>query len=305
MPPGRNRAAAGSIRMMNLRGGLKTFVRWAQARQRSAMRAQRMNSKEIFHALAKERGDLNHLFAKICKDGVVAVSGYWSPDRCVQARAEIDRLISDFPMAVQNHSGGADKRMFGVESASALLALFHADPFLRKFGEMMCGLDLYNFATLGARIVATPENRGSGDGWHRDAHGFQFKSILYLSDTLPENGPFEYLAGSHKDWRAGMDTALGDLPDYPNTRFTNEQIDALSPRIGGRRTSFPAEAGTLLLVNTSGIHRGQPLASGLRYAITNYFYHRCDIDEARLAQFSPMIPGTAERVRRDLLEAGM
>ncbi|HWU56062.1 MAG TPA: phytanoyl-CoA dioxygenase family protein [Rhizomicrobium sp.] len=236
------------------------------------------------------------------RDGVVAISGYWPAQRCAQARAEIDRLVSAFPAAVQNHSGGADKRMYGVESASDLLAQFHTDPFLQNFGELICSLDLYNFATLGAHIVAGPHNRGSGDGWHRDAHGFQFKSILYLSDTTSENGPFEYLTGSHKDWRVGVDTALADLPGYPNTRFTNEQIEALSPAIGGRRKSFPADAGTLLLVNTSGIHRGQPLTGGTRYALTNYYYHRCDIDEARLQQFSPMIPGTAERIRRDLLE---
>ena len=287
--------------MANLRTGLKNLVRWTQAKQRSATQAQHKDPEELFSELGQQRADLDQLVAAVRKDGVVAISGYWPAQRCAQARSEIDRLIGAFPASVQTHSGGADQRMYGVESASGLLAQFHTDPFLRKFGELMCGLDLYNFATLGARIVAGPHNRGSGDGWHRDAHGFQFKSILYLSDTTAQNGPFEYLTASHKDWRVGVDTALAGLPGYPDTRFTTQQIEALSPAMGGRRRSFPAEAGTLLLVNTSGIHRGQPLMSGERYALTNYYYHRCDIDEARVQQFDPMIPGTAERIRKELL----
>lgn len=290
--------------MTSLLKGLKIVARWAQAKKRSALHTQRINLKATFRDLAQERDDLNSLFAIVRKEGVVAVPGYWPSDRCAEARIEIDRMINDFPASVQSHSGGADQRMFGVESASTLLAQFHTDPFLRKFGEVICGLELYNFATLGARITATPGNRGSGDGWHRDAHGFQFKSILYLSDTTRENGPFEYLAESHKGWRAGLDAILGDFPDYPSTRFTNEQIEILSPSTGGRRKSFPAEAGTLLLVNTSGIHRGQPLVSGRRYALTNYFYHHNDVDESRIAQFDPMIPGTAERIRGHMPEDG-
>lgn len=288
--------------MANLRGGLKTLVRWSQTKQRSAARAQHVDSHELLRELTKEKTGLAEMVAAMRNDGVVAISGYWQSEHCLQARAEIDRLIGEFPAAVQNHSNGADKRMYGVESASALLAQFHNDSFLQKFGELMCGLDLYNFATLGARIAASPGNRGSGDGWHRDAHGFQFKSILYLSDTTPGNGPFEYLTGSHKGWRVGMDTARADLPGYPNTRFTDAQIEDLSPAMGGRRKSFPAAAGTLLLVNTAGIHRGQPLERGERYALTNYYYHRCDIDAARVQQFAPMIPGTAERIRKEVLE---
>jgi hypothetical protein len=56
----------------------------------------------------------------------------------------------------------------------------------------------------------------------------------------------------------------------------------------------------LLLVNTAGIHRGMPLETGVRYALTNYYYHPSSIDEDRIAQFAPLIPGTAERVRLDL-----
>jgi hypothetical protein len=190
--------------------------------------------------------------------------------------------------------------MFGVEAVSDVLAEFHHDEFLHGLGEVSGGLELYNFATLGARIDATAENNGSGDGWHRDAHGFQFKSILYLSDVTDENGPFEYLPGSHKQWRAAIDIAIGSLPGAPNTRYEPEAIDRMVSRLGFRRWRYAASAGTLILANTSGLHRGSPLASGCRYALTNYFYHPFQVGESRIEQFAPLMPGAAERVRVDL-----
>jgi hypothetical protein len=55
-------------------------------------------------------------------------------------------------------------------------------------------------------------------------------------------------------------------------------------------------------VNTSGIHRGRPLEAGCRYALTNYFYHPCQMGEGRVKQFAPLVPGTAERVLTDFPE---
>jgi hypothetical protein len=288
--------------MVNLRRGAGALAHWARARRSSFRAATRIDAAQTRRILMGERQDLDDLAKAVNRDGVTAVPDYWSADRCAAGRAEIDRLIGQYPEAVQMYSHGSDKRMYGVESTSPLLMDFHSDSFPRRFGELVGGLDLYNFATLGARIEATSNNSGSGDGWHRDAHGFQFKAILYLSDTGFDNGPFQYLVGSHKLWRAGVDAALGDLPSPPQTRFSNEEIAKLSTRLGIEQRAFPARAGTLLLVNASGIHRGMPLKAGQRLALTNYYYHGCEVDEARIDKFSPLMPGTAERIRKDLFD---
>jgi hypothetical protein len=244
--------------------------------------------------------DFPRLLSRLQSSGVVAVPGYWPTEKCALGRNEIDRLAVEYPGVVQRNSGDADKRMFGVESVSPQLAEFHNDPFLIAIGERLGGFALYNFATLGARIDATTENNGSGDGWHRDAHDFQFKAILYLSDVDIENGPFEYLAGSQKKWRAALDTAVGGLPSAPNTRYEPVLVDRLLSRYGAKPDRFVGHAGTLLLVNTSGLHRGQPLKSGSRYALTNYYYHPFQIDRARVQNFPTLMPGTADRIINDL-----
>jgi hypothetical protein len=287
---------------LNIQSALQTFRYWKGQREIFSDRTPKVDRSERKPELLRMRPDYGKLERLLETDGIAVVSSYWSPDKAAAARQEIDRLIETYPDAVHRHSGGSDKRMFGVESVSPLLAEFHHDPFLRSVGEQLGGLALYNFATLGARIDATAENNGSGDGWHRDGHGFQFKSILYLSDVGEENGPFEFLPGSHKPWRAALDTGLGGLPAAPKSRYEPAAVDRMVGRLHLKRRHYPAKAGTLLLVNTSGIHRGRPLRSNCRYALTNYYYHPMQVGESRITQFAPLMPGTAERVRADIPE---
>jgi hypothetical protein len=285
--------------MMNVLAGARTLVQWGRALRGKTRSAAPVDAQAARRDLAGVRPDLDALLATVRRDGVAVVPGYWSAERAAEGRREMDRLLRDHPDAVQTYSKGADKRMYGVEQASAALMGFHDDAFLRRFGELTGGRELYNFATLGARIKATPGNSGSGNGWHRDAHGFQFKAIVYLSDARMENGPFEYLIGSHTIWRAAADSMRAGLTDPQQTRFTDAEVEKLR-RGGIAPRAFPGRAGTLLLVNTAGIHRGMPLFSGERYALTNYYYNRSEVDEGRIAQFSPLVPGTADRIRRDL-----
>lgn len=282
-----------------MRASINTLRHWNRVNKVASEQARAVDRGVLRSRLRAQCSDFDEVTRALRRVGVITVPHYWSAEKCSKARVEIDRLISAYPDAVREFSGGADKRMFGVEMASPLLAEFHNDPFLKGMGELLGGSELYNFVTLGARIDAIGSNNGSGDGWHRDAHGFQFKSILYLSDTDEKNGPFEYLRGSHKAWRALVDTAVGRLPQAPASRYEDEHIARIAKH-GAEASSYKGAAGTLILAYTCGIHRGRPLVSGSRYALTNYYYHPFEIDEGRIEQFQPLIPGTAERVRKDL-----
>jgi hypothetical protein len=202
------------------------------------------------------------------------------------------------PDCVHRFSADSDKRMFGIETAGDTCHAFHDDPLLRSIGEIDGGFALYNFATLGARIDATANNRGSGDGWHRDAFGYQFKAIVYLCDVTDENGPFEYVIGSQKTWQVGLDCGLGRFPVPPESRIARERVDKLiaTGTIAPRR--FTAKAGTVILANTTGVHRGAPLLSGKRYAMTNYYYNSYQIGETLLEKFEPLVPGARQRLAK-------
>jgi ectoine hydroxylase-related dioxygenase (phytanoyl-CoA dioxygenase family) len=226
--------------------------------------------------------------AALRRRGYLVIPGYYTAERCIALRTEIDRIMSEQPEVVQKDQFAADHRVFGAEHASAAIAVFHDDAFLREVGEAYCGRSLVNYTTLAAQLTARLGNLGSGQGWHRDAFHFQYKAMVYLTDVGPENGAFEMLAHSHRPLTLFADMIRGRLDAPPSTRISDTQIEWL---LGGRRRriiSFIAGAGTVILFDSSSIHRGSPIDRGVRYALTNYYYEPHQLVDAMKQKFSPL-----------------
>lgn len=101
--------------------------------------------------------------------------------------------------------------------------------------------------------VPTPDGKPRhAENFHRDIDDVNFiKLFLYLTDVGPENGPHEYIRGSHD---------MLQISD--GKRHTDEEV--LAAFGADRLMSFAGPAGTMFLENTFGLHRGQPVRSGRR-----------------------------------------
>ena len=53
--------------------------------------------------------------------------------------------------------------------------------------------------------------------------------------------------------------------------------------------TFTAKAGTLILFDSSTIHRGAPITAGTRYALTNYYYPPSHITDDTYRAFAPFV----------------
>jgi hypothetical protein len=187
----------------------------------------------------------------------------------------------------------ADLRVFGAERASVAIREFHDTAFPRAIGEHYSGRRLTCFSTLAARLSARSGNLGSGQGWHRDAFHFQYKAMVYLSDVGSDNGPFQLLDGSHRGTRVFLDTIVGGLQRAPYSRITDSQAEALVAAQPERLKTFTGSAGTMILFDSSTIHRGSPIVSGTRYALTNYYYEPEHIVPVVIEKFAPYARGSA------------
>ncbi|AEE22230.1 hypothetical protein Glaag_1269 [Glaciecola sp. 4H-3-7+YE-5] len=205
---------------------------------------------------------------QVITKGYAVIPHYWDSARCEKARLAIDSLLSTPQVKVWRDPVNADERIMGADRLSPDLDLIQ-DPIINRMIERLYGSsDLAKF-TLAARLSAVKGNAGSGQGWHRDsAFVYQFKAILYLSDVTQETGPFEYYKGSGN--------ALSMLKferDYgfsvDQNRFTDSEIEQTNLK---HVQQFCANQGSLLLVNTRGLHRGKPILFGKRYALTNYYW---------------------------------
>jgi hypothetical protein len=94
--------------------------------------------------------------------------------------------------------------------------------------------------------------RAASQLWHLDFDDKHLlKAFLYLSDVDEGAGPFEYVAGSQAGGRYEDTWAWAPL----GTKRISEE-DVLGRVDAGAIRTFTASRGTLILCNTSGLHRG-------------------------------------------------
>ncbi len=128
--------------------------------------------------------------------------------------------------------------------------------------------------------------------YHRDASGGDIKAIIYFSDVGPKNGPFAYATGSNRMQISRLDDLLREANDHnglsstsPQARkrfsalpaklrqkgaFGNDQPDdsLLTRAIASAEWEVTAPAGSIVLFDTKGIHRGGMVEQGERRVIT-------------------------------------
>jgi ectoine hydroxylase-related dioxygenase (phytanoyl-CoA dioxygenase family) len=241
-------------------------------KQRIATRLKclRENLADLIHLTISQRlqEDQKRIVRELDDVGFSIVENFLENDICKSFIQDIDRIIIDQKDHVWVDDQGSDHRIFGAENGSILIKDFFSNEWIRQIGEAHISSKLDNHMTLAARLEAQKENLGSGGGWHRDStFEHQYKSILYLSDVSEENGPFQFISASHKT-RSVISTVGHGVN---NNRYTNEEIELLTRKNGWKLETFSGKAGTLILADTKGLHRGKPIQSGTRYALTNYY----------------------------------
>ena len=245
-------------------------LKWKASTLRKIYQERRFD-KQNGHPIVHDQMDV---ISDLQNTGFAILENFIPNDICDVIVAEIDQLMVDNSRLVWSDDHKSDHRLFGIERLSPLIYdTFHNNETLRSIGENYLGYVLKNYMTLAGSIIPVAGNKGSGGGWHRDStYSPQFKAIAYLTDVEEENGPYEYILGSNK-LRHVMKALEVSLKDnaYPvqdiNRRFTQEQIDALK----SNSKLFTAKKGSVILTDTHGIHRGNPILDGRRVALTNYY----------------------------------
>lgn len=133
----------------------------------------------------------------------------------------------------------------------------------RNFDQYVGSLKNFKFFRMANIVIPKRGNLGSGGGWHRDSlNRRQLKLMIYLTDVSSSNGPFEYIEGSH-----GLAHKLRFNLISSNVRF-----GAFEKIVHAKSRIFTAPKGTGIIFDSSGVHRGNPIDSDKRVAITYYTF---------------------------------
>lgn len=210
--------------------------------------------------------DITGLSSRIKEDGL-ATASFVVPDSTIE---DINRELDSLPVVdrhgleyaslseVSTGDGRVVCRTRDVRKISAAMQLA-TDPVLIALAESYLGCQpvLENLSAM----VSWPNAETDLDSlalnaqlFHYDKDRLRFlKVFVFLSDIDAENGPHAYVRKSHTT-----------RPDalWQQRRFTDEEL--ISEVEATHITEVCGPAGTILMADTMGLHKGVPVKSGTR-----------------------------------------
>lgn len=169
------------------------------------------------------------------------------------------RAGKEFVMRAYSFEGttlGAANAWFSASASRRMLDV--ANAYLRLDSKLSY-VDLWYTAQQPAS-----DERVASQNWHVDFDDKHLlKAFVYLSDVGTDHGPFEYVPGSqpggrHHEVRPWTPMGYGRVPDEDVARSVPAEEIA----------RFTGPRGTLILCNTSGLHRGGFATAGPRILAT-------------------------------------
>lgn len=210
----------------------------------------------------------SNIYNSIKKNGFHIIPNYLDKDIIIELKEKINDFIPDKISWVDEVK--SDYRIFGIgKYLPEFDEVFNSQILNDVFDKYISANTIYAF-TMANRVEFKDGNKGSGGGWHRDTiNRRQLKYILYLSDVDKNSGCFEYLDGTHiVSEKLKINRLLNN--SLSQHRYSDEEINRLFNNYEYKKTSCIGPAGTLLIADTSGIHRGKPIQENIRYAATRY-----------------------------------
>lgn len=216
------------------------------------------------------------------RDGVLVVPDVLAPEVFSavrdEARAHVEALATRHPRPRSTARGFGARRPFEggfdrfdgstLNRFVALDALPEAsravrDPRLGALTAMCSGFvtrpeRFWLYETVQGDERAAPDSQKE---LHRDTFHSTIKLWLFLEDVRPEDGPFEYVLGSHRStqtrlrWERAQAIARCSK-DHPRRGGAFRIDEAELPALGlGSPRAFPVRANTLVVADTRGFHR--------------------------------------------------
>jgi hypothetical protein len=229
--------------------------------------------------LRPELTDQPDLLTELDEKGIVVLPGYMAADQVAELLAASEATIA------RAEAGEIDQHVFHSPEPGVLMRIekmhqlapatnaFFDDPMIRGVFEayLAPGVPSYR-RELDYRY--TPTAVLQSDLYHFDNWRPICKAFIYLTEVTEDQAPFVYLQGSHKPgrWRYRHELAYDTYGwDGPAGCFLPQEVRRLKADFGWEDRVCTGPAGTLLLADFRGLHRGTPLRNGRRILLNNTF----------------------------------
>jgi hypothetical protein len=210
------------------------------------------------------------------RDGYTVIKDFWTRERAFQMRDKLEGYLTiggnkDFEggayMRFRDNTGSDDgvRRIYHVDKLLPELAEFRENRLIDRVAEAYYGFKFYSGSLVFQHNLQTTINTRFH---HVDWFGKQFKPFLYLDDVDEGNGPFTYIRGTHRSHLIRLKKQLfGNATGSPTSFYEDDVKSVIASEI-----QICGKAGTLILADVRGLHRGSPQKNRSRSILVNYMY---------------------------------
>jgi tetratricopeptide (TPR) repeat protein len=217
------------------------------------------------------------------EDGIVVIPDYWQREQCLLLKEKLEKLVIQ-SQTNQEFEGGAYLRKWFLLPKDeqknydrGVSRIYHLDkliPDLISFKQeswILKVLQLYSGRQFYSKNLWYQYNEGCYNTryFHVDMFALrsQIKSFLYLEDVSQENGPFCYIKGSHNDLSLIRQKFYSTTPPGQDSGYTEAELK----HIINKATPIIATAGSLIIADVGGAHRGLPQQNKSRSILMQYY----------------------------------
>lgn len=219
--------------------------------------------------------DINDIkYKKIIKDldvdGISFVENFLSRKKIESIKNEVEPILKKlikFPLKQVRFYRNVNEglfRIYKITKNCPSTRIFFNSPLIRTISKFYISQNTsfyQDMAEIRQAITVPPSSlKGSSDNFHFDDWRIRLKFFLLLEDITPDRSPLQYVKGSHKINKYAMELDL-----FCNGRsgkygfYKNEEVKKLLKKNKLKITMCTGKKGTLIIVNTGGLHKGTPL----------------------------------------------
>jgi hypothetical protein len=214
--------------------------------------------------------------ADLKRDGYAVIEQFWPRERALGLRDRLEGYLD--PPESRDFESGAYIRFWDNRAYDeGVRRMYHVDKELPELAELRHDSSIarivhayYGFPFYSGALVYQHNTQSNANTryYHVDIFAKEFKTFLYLDDVDMGNGPFAYLPGTHKSWFRRLKKQILGNKEGSETSFYEKDLGALLKR----EAAITGKAGTLILADVRGFHRGTPQADRSRSVLVNYMY---------------------------------
>ena len=221
-----------------------------------------------------EYGDI---LKQLDEDGIVVIEDFMKKEDC-------DNIIKDLDIIFNQIKNGEFKGPFQYDNDKLIRIgdlsdhvpstnLFYDNPMFDKLAKAYVDPKAYSYRRE-AELRDNVKTFQQADIPHIDDWRMRFKYFLYLTDVGPDNAPFTYYKNTHKDeaWKYDKNYEYerdGEFGAYGH--FHPQELVKLRQSRKVEELTCTGKAGTLIIADFRGIHKGSVLKSGRRIILNSTY----------------------------------